>query len=34
MKECEKGTFDDYKKILFIHTGGIFGLLSQSNGFT
>ena len=31
--ECEKGTFNHYKKILFIHTGGIFGLLAKSNVF-
>lgn len=29
--ECEKGTFNHYKKILFIHTGGIFGLLAKSS---
>lgn len=28
--ECEKGTFDQYKRILFIHTGGLFGLLAKA----
>ena len=33
VKECEKGTFDHCKKILFVHTGGIFGLLGKANAF-
>jgi len=30
VEECEKGTFDQYKKILFIHTGGLYGLLAKA----
>jgi D-cysteine desulfhydrase len=32
-KEVKKGTFKDYKRILFIHTGGLFGLFPQGNLF-
>ena len=28
--ELEKGTFDHAKNILFMHTGGIYGLFSKS----
>lgn len=31
VSECEKGKFDAYKKILFIHTGGIYGLLAKAS---
>ena len=31
--EIEKGTFSHAHNILFIHTGGIFGLLSKTNEF-
>ena len=31
--ELKKGTFKDSKNILFIHTGGIFGLFSKRNQF-
>lgn len=30
VSECEKGTFDQYERILFIHTGGLFGLLAKA----
>ncbi len=30
VKECEKGTFDQYENILFVHTGGIYGLLAKA----
>jgi len=32
-KEIEKGTFNNYKNILFIHTGGIYGLFPQKDLF-
>lgn len=32
-EEIKKGRFDDYKNILFIHTGGIFGLFPQRELF-
>lgn len=32
-EEIKKGTFKDYKNILFIHTGGLFGLFSQGDMF-
>lgn len=32
-KEIKKGTFKNYKNILFIHTGGLFGLFPQGNLF-
>lgn len=32
-KEIKKGTFKDYKNILFIHTGGLYGLFPQGNLF-
>ena len=32
-EEIKKGTFKDYKNILFIHTGGLFGLFPQGNLF-
>lgn len=32
-KEIKKGTFKDYKNILFIHTGGMFGLFPQGELF-
>ncbi|MBN2897744.1 MAG: D-cysteine desulfhydrase family protein [Clostridia bacterium] len=28
--ECEKGTFDHCERVLFIHTGGLYGLLAKS----
>ncbi len=31
VEECKKGTFDYCDKILFIHTGGLYGLLAKSN---
>ena len=31
--EIKKGTFKDSKNILFIHTGGLFGLFSKRNQF-
>jgi D-cysteine desulfhydrase len=31
--EIKKGTFRDYKNILFIHTGGLYGLFPQGNLF-
>lgn len=33
LHEIEKGTFHDVKNILFIHTGGLFGLLSKADEF-
>lgn len=33
LNEIKKGTLNDSKNILFIHTGGIFGLLSKSQEF-
>jgi D-cysteine desulfhydrase len=33
VKELEKGTFDSYKNILFIHTGGLYGLFPQKDLF-
>lgn len=32
-EEIKKGSFKDYKNILFIHTGGLFGLFPQENIF-
>lgn len=32
-EEIKKGTFKDYRNILFIHTGGLFGLFPQGNLF-
>lgn len=32
-EEIKKGNFKDYKNILFIHTGGLFGLFPQGNLF-
>lgn len=32
-QEIKKGTFKDYKNILFIHTGGLFGLFPQGDLF-
>ncbi len=32
-EEIKKGTFKKYKNILFIHTGGLFGLFSQGDLF-
>lgn len=29
-KECEEGRFDQYDNILFIHTGGLYGLLAKA----
>ncbi|WP_053956135.1 D-cysteine desulfhydrase family protein [Inediibacterium massiliense] len=34
LKEIEKGTFDHCKNILFIHTGGLFGLFPKKELFT
>ncbi len=31
LSEINKGTFDKYKNILFIHTGGIFGVFPKSD---
>lgn len=33
VKEIKKGTFDKYKNILFIHTGGLYGLFPQGDLF-
>ncbi|MCD7894675.1 MAG: D-cysteine desulfhydrase family protein [Erysipelotrichaceae bacterium] len=33
IKEIVKGTFKDSKNILFIHTGGTYGLLAKANEF-
>jgi len=33
LNEIEKGTFDNAENILFLHTGGIFGLLAKANEF-
>jgi D-cysteine desulfhydrase len=33
IQEIKKGTFEGYKNILFIHTGGIFGLFPQKELF-
>jgi D-cysteine desulfhydrase len=33
LKEIEQGRFDDCKDIVFIHTGGIFGVFPQRQGF-
>lgn len=33
LTEIEKGTFDHYQNILFIHTGGLFGLLAKMHEF-
>lgn len=33
-EEIKKGTFDRYKNILFIHTGGLFGLFPQGGLFS
>lgn len=30
VNECREGRFDAYKKVLFIHTGGLYGLLAKS----
>ena len=32
-EEIKKGKFHDFKNILFIHTGGLFGLFPQKNLF-
>ncbi|HYE82906.1 MAG TPA: pyridoxal-phosphate dependent enzyme [Clostridia bacterium] len=32
-EEINKGTFKNYRNILFIHTGGLFGLFPQGNLF-
>ncbi|MDQ7093094.1 D-cysteine desulfhydrase family protein [Desulfosporosinus sp. PR] len=34
VEEIKKGTFKNCKDILFIHTGGVFGLFPQKNLFT
>ncbi|MEM9256605.1 MAG: D-cysteine desulfhydrase family protein [Pseudomonadota bacterium] len=34
VQEIEKGRFDDCDDIVFIHTGGIFGIFPQRDGFT
>jgi D-cysteine desulfhydrase len=31
INEIKKGTFDDSNNILFIHTGGLFGLFPKQN---
>lgn len=31
--EIEKGTFKDHRNVLFIHTGGLFGLFPKKNEF-
>lgn len=31
VEEIKKGTFHNYQRILFIHTGGVFGLIPPSN---
>lgn len=33
LNEIKKGTFDQYQNILFIHTGGLFGLLAKMHEF-
>lgn len=33
MKEIEKGTFEKGENVLFIHTGGLFGIFSKRNQF-
>lgn len=33
VKEIQKGNFDNYNNVLFIHTGGIYGLFPQKNLF-
>lgn len=33
VNEIQKGSFKDHKNILFIHTGGLFGLFPQKNLF-
>lgn len=30
LEECKKGSFDQYETILFIHTGGLYGLLAKA----
>lgn len=30
VNECREGRFDAYNKVLFIHTGGLYGLLAKS----
>lgn len=30
VNECKEGRMDQYKKILFIHTGGLYGLLAKA----
>ncbi|HPW41830.1 MAG TPA: D-cysteine desulfhydrase family protein, partial [Bacillota bacterium] len=32
-EEIKKGKFKNYKNILFIHTGGLFGLFPQGDLF-
>ncbi|MEH6610512.1 MAG: D-cysteine desulfhydrase family protein [Halioglobus sp.] len=34
LAEIERGTFSDCQDIVFIHTGGIFGVFPQSDGFS
>ena len=34
LAEIEAGRFDGYRDIVFIHTGGVFGLFPQSGGFS
>lgn len=34
VEEIKKGAFANYKKILFIHTGGLFGLFPKKNMFS
>ena len=33
MNEIEKGTFKKGENVLFIHTGGLFGIFSKRNQF-
>jgi len=33
VKEIKKGTFKEYRNILFIHTGGVFGLFPKKSAF-
>ena len=33
LEEIKKGRFEDYRDIVFIHTGGIFGVFPQRAEF-
>ena len=34
LQELEQGRFDDCDDLVFVHTGGIFGVFPQADGFS